>query len=76
MKQLIQKLNGIPDRRSTGEGAKIFGAIPFHLPGQDKPRKIFLNRSFQKRIALAILQHRVIFGVVFLDQIALQHQGF
>ncbi len=50
--------------------------VLFHLSGKQDPRIMLLHRHFDKRIGLVILQHRIVFRTMLLDQVTLQHQCF
>ena len=72
--QLVQQLNGIFDRRSTGIRTEIAGLILLHGTGKQDSGIIFPHRHLDIRVRLVILQQSVIFRRILFDQIVLQHQ--
>ena len=57
-------------------GAKISCLVLFHSPGKKHSRVWLMNCHLNKRIALVIFEHGIIFRTMFLDKITLQHKGF
>ena len=74
--KLPDQINGIFYSAGAGIGAEIPGFILFHGSGKQDPGIFLPHRHFNKRIGLVILQHGIVLGPVFLDQIALQHKSF
>ena len=75
MIDFTKQFQGILCRACTCIRTEIFRFIPFFLSGKDKSGKILTHRRFNKRIALVILEHGVVFRTMLLDQIALQNQS-
>ena len=57
-------------------GTKISCLVLFHSPGKKHSRVWLMNCHLNKRIALVIFEHGIIFRTMFLDKITLQHKGF
>ena len=74
--QSVKQLYGILYRCSTGIWSKIFSMILFHFTRKQDSWKFFSHCHLDIRISLIILQHGIIFGSVFLDQVIFQHQRF
>ena len=71
----IQQIDDLIDDRRMRVRSVIFVLIPVNIADLDEPRKILSHRQLDVRIGLAVLQHGVVPGHVFLDQPVLQKQG-
>ena len=71
-----QKLDGILHGSGAGVGAKIPALILFHRSGKKNPGVILVHGHIDEGIGLIVLEHRVVFWPVLLDEVALQNQCF
>ena len=74
--QFAYQLDHILDRAATGIRTKISVFVLLHLPGKQNSGICLLHRDLDKRIALVILEHRIIFRTVLFDKVALQNECF
>ncbi len=72
--QLPDQFYRILHRAGAGKWPEIPGLVFFHRAGKKHPGIFLPQRHLDKRITLIILQHRVVFWPVLLDQVALQHK--
>ena len=69
-----QQFNRVPDRRGIRIRSKIFGSVFFHRSRDEDPRILLVRCDTNVGIVLVILQHRVIFRAMLLDQVGFQNQ--
>ena len=76
LEQFIQEFYRIFYCRRARVRPEIAGFIFFHLPGKLHPGESLRYGDLDKRVCFIILQQRIIFRAVLLDQIIFQHQRF
>ena len=76
MVQLPYQFHRVLDRIRTCIRSEIFCFILFHSPHKQYPRIFLIDRHFQIRIGLIVLEHRIVFWPVFFDQITFKYQCF
>ena len=74
--ELLDQVDRILDCPRTRVRAKIAGLILLHCARKKHPRVFLSERHLDERVGLVILQHRIVFRTVLLDQVAFQHERF
>ena len=72
--ELPQELDRIPDRSRIRIRAKILRTVLFHRSCDEDSGIHLVRCDTDVRIIFIILQHRVVFRAVLLDQVGFQHQ--
>ncbi len=75
-KGLFHDLQGLPGHAGGGVGAEIEGPVRVETPDEPEGRKVFLKVKPEAEVILVIPEHDVVAGPVFLDEVALQDEGF
>ena len=76
MIELLQKVYGIFYGESADIRTEICGSVVFHLSCKEHSGELFIHRDLYERIGLVVCQQGIVFRLVLLDKVALQHQGF
>ena len=71
MVQFMDQINRISNRLRARVRTEVFCLIFQHFPCQQNSRKGFIHRHFDKWICFIIHQHRIVFWMMFFDQITL-----
>ena len=74
--KLLDQVDRILDCPRTCIWSKIARFVFFHRARKKHPRVFLSERHLDKRVGLVILQHRIVFRTMLLDQVAFQHERF
>ena len=72
--ELAEKFDRLLYGKSALERTIITGSVLLHFPGEKYPGIFFLQRDFNVRIGLVILEKRVVLGTMLLDQVIFKNQ--
>ena len=72
--KLPQQIDSVPHGSRRGKGPEIAGGILLHFPGNGDAGVHLPGGDADERVALVVLEHRIVFGPVLLDQVRFQHQ--